>query len=88
MPGIVLALFGHYWIVGPMTLSLFPIALLINWIMFDTENMMFKDQGLHVRQNTLGFLIYLLPYSMILQPAAVLGYVVEFLGLKKVWGTK
>jgi hypothetical protein len=30
----------------------------------------------------------LLPYSMILQPAAVLGYVVEFLGLKKVWGTK
>lgn len=88
LPGIVLALFGHYWIVGPMTLSLFPIALLINWIMFHTENKMFKEQGLHVRQNTLGFLIYLLPYSMILQPAAVLGYVVEFLGLKKVWGTK
>lgn len=88
LPGIVLALLGHYWIVGPMTLSLFPIALLINWIMFHTEKKMFEAQGLHVRQNTLGFLIYLLPYSMILQPAAVLGYVVEFLGLKKVWGTK
>ena len=88
IPGLVLALFGHYWIVGPMTLSLFPIALMINWIMFHTEKSMFVEQGLHVRQNIMGFLIYLLPYNMILQPAAVLGYFVEFLGLKKVWGTK
>ena len=88
IPGLVLALFGHYWIVGPMTLSLFPIALMINWIMFHTEKSMFVEQGLHVRQNIVGFLIYLLPYNMILQPAAVLGYFVEFLGLKKVWGTK
>lgn len=88
LPGLVLALIGHYWIVGPMTLSLFPIALLINWLMFRTESKMFMEQGLHVRRNIVGFLIYLLPYNIILQPAAVLGYFVEFLGFKKVWGTK
>lgn len=88
LPGLVLALMGHYWIVGPMTLSLFPIALLINWLMFRTESKMFMEQGLHVRRNIIGFLIYLLPYNIILQPAAVLGYFVEFLGFKKVWGTK
>ncbi len=88
IPGIILALLGHYWIVGPMTLSLFPIALFINWLMFNTESKMFEAQGLHVRKNILGFLIYLLPYSMILQPAAVVGYFLEFLGVRKVWGTK
>jgi len=88
LPGLVLALMGHYWIVGPMTLSLFPIALLINWLMFRTESKMFMEQGLHVRRNIVGFLIYLLPYNIILQPAAVLGYFVELLGFKKVWGTK
>ena len=87
IPGIILALLGHYWIVGPMTLSLFPIALFINWLMFNTESKMFEAQGLHVRKNILGFLIYLLPYSMILQPAAVVGYFLEFLGVRKVWGT-
>jgi biofilm PGA synthesis N-glycosyltransferase PgaC len=49
---------------------------------------MFEAQGLHVRKNILGFLIYLLPYGMILQPAAVIGYVYEILGLRKEWGTK
>lgn len=88
LPGLMLALMGYYWIVGPMTLSLFPIALLINWLMFRTESKMFMEQGLHVRRNIVGFLIYLLPYNIILQPAAVLGYFVEFLGFKKVWGTK
>lgn len=88
LPGIILALFGYFWIVGPMTLSLFPIAFFLNWIMFNTETKMFEEQGLHVRKNILGFLIYLLPYGMILQPAAVIGYVYEILGLRKEWGTK
>lgn len=88
LPGIILALFGYFWIVGPMTLSLFPIAFFLNWVMFNTETKMFEEQGLHVRKNILGFLIYLLPYGMILQPAAVIGYVYEILGLRKEWGTK
>lgn len=88
VPSIVLALMGYYWVVGPMTLSLFPIALCMNWFMYHTENKIFRQEGLRIRHNFAGFFIYLLPYSMIVQPAALLGYVTEILGLRKVWGTK
>lgn len=88
LPGLVLAMFGHLWIVGPMTLSLLPIAVLINGVMYRTEKQMFAAQDLKVRRNLGGLLIYLLPYSMLVQPAAVLGYTAELLSMKKSWGTK
>ncbi|MEN9341732.1 MAG: hypothetical protein RL178_1044, partial [Pseudomonadota bacterium] len=84
----VLALFGHYWIVGPMTLTLLPLALIMNSVMYRIEEQMFTEQHLHVRRNSLGFFIYMLPYSCVLQPAAVLGYITEIFGTKKSWGTK
>lgn len=88
IPGLVLAAFGHYWIVGPMTLSLLPVAVVINSVMYRTEKAMFTAQGLRVRKNHKGLLLYMLPYGMLVQPAAVLGYVSELLRLKKTWGTK
>jgi biofilm PGA synthesis N-glycosyltransferase PgaC len=88
LPGLILAMFGHYWIVGPMTLILLPMALLMNSVMYRTEEKMFLEQHLHVRRNSLGFFIYILPYSCVLQPAAVWGYVTEIFGTKKSWGTK
>ena len=51
IPGLIGACFGHYWIVGPMTLSLFPIALFVNWIMYHIEGKMFNLQKLIVRRN-------------------------------------
>ena len=88
IPGIVLALFGIYWMAGPLTLILMPLALIINGIMYRVGAGMFKVQGLNVRFNPAGFAIYALCYSLILQPACVIGYVSELLGLRKSWGTK
>jgi biofilm PGA synthesis N-glycosyltransferase PgaC len=88
LPGVVLALFGVYWIAGPMTLFLLPMALLMNFLMFHIEAGMFTRQGLRVRRNVRGFLIYAFAYSVILQPACVWGYVSELFGLRKSWGTK
>lgn len=88
IPGMVLALFGYYWIAGPMTLTLIPIAMLVNYLMFTTEREMFDDNGLRVRRNIKGFLIYSLGYSLIMQPVCFLGYVAEIVNLKKNWGTK
>jgi len=88
VPGLVLAAFGNYAIVGPMTLSLLPLALLINWTMFRVERKVFIEQGLTVRNNTKGFLIYTLPFSLIVQSAAIVGYLSEALGTRKSWGTK
>jgi biofilm PGA synthesis N-glycosyltransferase PgaC len=88
LPGLVLAMFGYFWIVGPMTLTLLPLALIMNSVMYRIEEQMFAEQHLHVRRNTFGFFVYMLPYSCILQPAAVWGYITEIFGTKKTWGTK
>lgn len=89
IPGIVAALFGYYWVVGPMTLIVLPMAMLVNYVMFSIQNKMFKEQGLKVRNNVFGFIVYSLFYSLILQPACVFGYLKEvFNGATKNWGTK
>ena len=88
LPGIVVACFGYFWIVGPMTLALLPIALLMNQIMLSASAKMFKEEGLVIRSNRTGLIVYMLIYSLILQPACVLGYVSELLNIRKHWGTK
>ena len=88
IPGVILACLGKFWIVGPLTLTLLPLAFLINWIMFRKERKMFTAQGLRVRRNLRGFVMYILGYSFIMQPASILGYMAELLLMKKKWGTK
>jgi biofilm PGA synthesis N-glycosyltransferase PgaC len=88
VPGVVLALFGKFWIVGPMTLSLIPIAILLNRVMYKAGSAMFKHEHLKIRRNRMGFLSYMLVYSFILQPACVWGYISEIFNLEKNWGTK
>jgi biofilm PGA synthesis N-glycosyltransferase PgaC len=88
IPGLVLALFGVYWIAGPMTLFVLPLALLVNLIMFGVQSRMFKEQRLKVRNNPAGFLFYALCYSLVLQPACVIGYLQEVFNRAKRWGTK
>ena len=88
IPGLILAFFGIYWIAGPLTLILLPLALLINAAMYRVGARMFDTRGLHIRRNPLGFCLYAFTYSVILQPACVVGYMSELLGLRKTWGTK
>jgi biofilm PGA synthesis N-glycosyltransferase PgaC len=88
VPGIIAALFGHFYVVGPMTLSVLPLALLVNYIMYRTQLPMFESQGLSVRRNFLGLMLYMLLYCLVLNPATIAGYLSEFIGLRKAWGTK
>ena len=88
IPGLVLALFGVYWIAGPMTLLVLPLAMLVNYLMFTIQSQMFVEQGLTVRRNIAGFIFYALFYSIVLQPACVVGYLQELTRRKKRWGTK
>lgn len=88
LPGLVLACFGIYWIVGPMTLSLLPMAFLLNWQMFLKGRAMFDGEHLKVRANILGFIFYVFAYGLVLQPACVYGYFSEFFNIRKTWGTK
>ncbi len=88
IPGIVLALFGYYWIAGPITLALVPMAMAMNYFMYRIGRELFIEKGLKVRFNPSGFFIYTLFYSMIMQPVSLAGYVSEVLNLRKTWGTK
>ena len=88
LPGIVLALFGYYWMVGPMTLLVLPLAMVVNYIMFSLQSGMFTEQGLKVRNNPVAFVFYALLYGIILQPACLFGYLSEIVGTRKNWGTK
>ena len=71
-----------------MTLALIPAAFALSLLMFSIERRMFKKTGLVVRKNIQGFFIYVLLYSLILQPASVLGYLDELFKRPKSWGTK
>jgi biofilm PGA synthesis N-glycosyltransferase PgaC len=88
IPGLVLAMFGIYWVAGPMTLLVLPLAFVVNYLMFFIQSRMFKAQGLKVRHNPVGFIFYSLFYGIVLQPGCVLGYLSEILNLRKRWGTK
>lgn len=88
VPGIVLALFGYYWLAGPMTLLVFPLAMLVNYMMFTIQSGMFTEQGLKVRNNPIAFVFYALFYGIILQPVCLFGYITEIFGMHKNWGTK
>jgi biofilm PGA synthesis N-glycosyltransferase PgaC len=88
LPGLVLALFGRFWIVGPMSVALLPITLLMNREMFFIGWKTFDSQKLVVRRNRLGLAVYMLAYNLLLQPVAVGGYAMELLRLRKRWGTK
>jgi biofilm PGA synthesis N-glycosyltransferase PgaC len=88
IPGLILALFGYYYIAGVMTLVLLPLAAICNGVMLSIQGRMFQKQNMRIRQNILGFMFYALGYSLVLQPVSIWGYFSELVGLRKHWGTK
>jgi len=88
LPGLVAALFGSYYIAGPMTLAVLPLSLLLNYVMFLVQRRMFLSRGLKVRRNFGAFLWYAFAYQMFMVPACVAGYISEIISLRRQWGTK
>ena len=83
--GIVLALFGNFAIVGPMTLAVLPLNFILSMIMFRLSRSSFEEVGLKVRRNFLGFLGYLLTYQLFMSPISVAGYVQELFRVERNW---
>jgi len=88
IPGIVLACFGYFYIAGPLTLAVLPLAALWNVVIYRIQSDVYRNEELRVRRNPAGFLFYSLVYSLLMQPVCVWGYVVEIIGMKKKWDTK
>ena len=84
--GIILALgFQNYAIVGPLTLLVLPLNMILSGIMFKLSRDSFREVGLHVRRNIKGFLGYLLLYQLFMSPVSVVGYVQELFRTKRNW---
>ena len=88
IPGVILALFGNFSVVGPMTLALIPLSLFLNYSMLHAERAVFREANIKIRKNIGGMLLYMFAYGFVLQPACVWGYIAELLNLRKSWGTK
>jgi biofilm PGA synthesis N-glycosyltransferase PgaC len=88
IPGIILTLFGFYWIAGPMTLAVLPLTILGNIVTFKIQIRMFRRQGLKVRRNYAGLFFYGLIYSLMMQPICVWCYAAELFQQRRHWATK
>ena len=89
LPGVVAAIFFHiFWIAGPMTLAVVPLAGLWNLVIFRAQQRTMKQQDLKLRHHSGGLVFYLVVYTLLMQPVCVWGYWSELLGLTKRWGTK
>jgi biofilm PGA synthesis N-glycosyltransferase PgaC len=77
LPGVVLALFGNYAIVGPMTLAVLPLNLTLSGVMYLRQHRVMAEVGIHERRNPVGYLAYVLLYQLLSSPLSLWGYVQE-----------
>lgn len=89
IPGVIAAIFfGKFWVAGPMTLALLPLAALWNLIIHRAQRRMSHANDLKLKHSRGGLVFYLIAYAVLMQPICVWGYWSELLGLTKKWGTK
>lgn len=86
LPGLVLAFFGRFWLAGPVTLLVLPLAALWNIVIYRIQNRMLKRMGMKMERSWRGFAAYVGLYPLLMQPISVWGYAAEMTGRSKEWG--
>jgi biofilm PGA synthesis N-glycosyltransferase PgaC len=85
IPGVVLAIFGDFAIVGPMTLLVMPLNAVLGSVMFWHQRHVFSSVKLKVRKNRRGLLFYFFCYQFLMSPISLGGYVLELLRRRRRW---
>jgi poly-beta-1,6-N-acetyl-D-glucosamine synthase len=88
LPGVVLAFTGNFAIVGPMTLAVLPLNLLMAAAMMSRQRRAFRAAGLEpppAKHNLSGLLTYLGFYQVIGSPISVSCYVLELVRAPRRW---
>ncbi len=86
IPGLVLACFGYFWLVGPMTVAVVPLTVLAYAFLFRRQwHDVFKPLGLRVRKNVLALVAFLFVYQILMSAVSVRGYGQELFGLRRKW---
>ena len=85
IPGLLLAVFGIYWLAGPITLLVLPLAMLWNILIFRIQTRMLRRNDIQMKKSLLGFVLFAFIYPFVMQPVSVWGYLSELFGRKKEW---
>ncbi|MBI4897939.1 MAG: glycosyltransferase family 2 protein [Actinobacteria bacterium] len=85
LPGVVLAIGGNFLIVGPMTLAVLPLGLLMLAIMALRQRDSLQAIGFKRKSDFAGLLLYFLISQAMLAPVSLSGYFQEFFGTKRRW---
>jgi biofilm PGA synthesis N-glycosyltransferase PgaC len=86
LPGLILALCGIYWLAGPITLLVLPLAALWNLVIFRIQTRMLKRAGIEMARSLGGFIVFAVAYPLLMQPVSLWGYAAEMSGRRKEWG--
>jgi biofilm PGA synthesis N-glycosyltransferase PgaC len=86
LPGLILAVCGFYWLAGPITLLVLPLAALWNLVIFRIQTRMLKRMGIRMERSFAGFIFFALAYPVLMQPVSLWGYAAELSGRTKEWG--
>ena len=86
LPGLILACFGIFWLVGPMTIAVLPLTALAYGVLFHRQwHHVFQPLGLRVRKNWSALIAFLFLYQILMSLASVRGYMQELLGVRRRW---
>lgn len=85
IPGVVLAFFGIFWIVGPLSLLVLPFTFISYYMLYRYQKHVFRSLGLKVRRNIPGLILFTISYQVLMSPISVWGYCQELFRLKRVW---
>ena len=86
IPGLLLAIFGIYWLAGPITLLVLPLAALWNVVIYRIQTRMLRKNDIKMEKSWPGFVLFAFVYPFIMQPVSVWGYLSELIGRRKEWG--
>jgi poly-beta-1,6-N-acetyl-D-glucosamine synthase len=86
IPGLVLACFGIFWIVGPVTVAVLPVTLAVYGLLHRYQRrQVFEPLGLRVRRNGVGFFLFVAMYQMVMSSVSVYGYAQQLVGSRRRW---
>jgi biofilm PGA synthesis N-glycosyltransferase PgaC len=86
IPGLVLAAFGIFWIIGPMTAAVLPLTLAVYGILYRYQRkQVFEPLGLRVRRNIFGLVLFVCVYQLIMSTVSVVGYAQQISGRRRRW---
>ncbi len=85
IPGLILACLGIFWLAGPITLLVLPLAAMWNVVIYRIQTRMLKRNDIEMEKSLPGFLLYAFIYPLLMQPVSVWGYFAELTGGRKQW---